>query len=131
MSINFLEIEVDRILYIMKISSNQEAEATFCLTVFSIQIYAKNIVVTCLNPNVHTFIDLLSSDSENTSNFKYSYVLNPLPLSHTILNFNDPSEDSFWKTLWEKEKMLVTSIFSFSHHVFCSIKGKFHHMHHI
>ena len=23
-----------------------------------------------------------------------------------------------WKTLWEKEKMLVTSIFSFSHSVF-------------
>ena len=28
------------------------------------------------------------------------------------------------KTLWEKEKMLVTSIFSFSHNIFYSIKGK-------
>ena len=29
-----------------------------------------------------------------------------------------------WKTLWEKKKMLVTSIFSSSHSVFRSIKEK-------
>ena len=33
-----------------------------------------------------------------------------------------------WKTLWEKNKMLVTSIFSFSRSVFrnwdCSVKSK-------
>ena len=31
------------------------------------------------------------------------------------------------KTLWEKEKMLVASIFSFSHNVFNPIKDKNHH----
>ena len=31
------------------------------------------------------------------------------------------------KTLWEKEKMLVTSIFSFSHSVFYSVKEINHH----
>ena len=31
------------------------------------------------------------------------------------------------KTLWEKEKMLVTSIFSFSHNIFIPIKDKNHH----
>ena len=32
-----------------------------------------------------------------------------------------------YDTLWEKEKMLVTSISSFSHNVFYSIKDKFRH----
>ena len=31
------------------------------------------------------------------------------------------------KTLWEKEKMLVTSIFSFSHSVFYPIKNRNHY----
>ena len=32
------------------------------------------------------------------------------------------------KTLWEKEKMLVTSIFSFSNNVFYSIKERNHNL---
>ena len=36
-----------------------------------------------------------------------------------------------WKTLWEKEKMLVTSIFSISHSVFYSIKERNHHFNNI
>ena len=36
----------------------------------------------------------------------------------TILTFNDPQERRLLKTLWDKEKMLVTSIFSFSHNIF-------------
>ena len=55
---------------------------------------------------------------------------NILYLYHTILTFNDPNpfQDKPWflcacsrsllKTLWEKEKLLVTSKFSFSHSVF-------------
>ena len=42
-----------------------------------------------------------------------------LILYHTIPTFNDPE-----KRLWKKEKMLATSIFSFSHNVFNSIKDK-------
>ena len=41
-----------------------------------------------------------------------------LPEYHTIPTFNDPQTESLLKTLWEKEKMLVTSIFSFSLNVF-------------
>ena len=38
---------------------------------------------------------------------------------HTILTFNDPEKRSLLlKTLWEREKMLVTSIFSLSGNVF-------------
>ena len=37
-----------------------------------------------------------------------------LTLYHTIPTFNDPVKRAFKKTLWKKEKMLVTSIFSFS-----------------
>ena len=40
-------------------------------------------------------------------------------LYHTIPRFNDnEGELSILKTLWEKEKMLADSIFSFSHNVF-------------
>ena len=42
---------------------------------------------------------------------------------HTISIFL-PKEKGILKTLWEKEKMLVTSIFSFSHSVFYPIREK-------
>ena len=38
-------------------------------------------------------------------------------------------ERNLFKTLWEKEKMLVTSIFSFSHNVFYIIKDRNYHRH--
>ena len=58
------------------------------------------------------------------------YESNTLPLSHTGLPFNPlPNNTTFqhtkdiqlWKTLWEKEKLLVVSNFSFSHNVFYPI----------
>ena len=45
-------------------------------------------------------------------------IFNPLPHNH---NFQWPCIKSFLKTLREKEKILVTSIFSFSHNVFYCI----------
>ena len=51
--------------------------------------------------------------------------------SNAIEPFNTPSrlftakKETFLKTLWEKEKMLGTSIFSFSHNVFCPYQNKF------
>ena len=33
-------------------------------------------------------------------------------------NFKDPEGRKLLKTLWEKEKMMISSIFSFSHNVF-------------
>ena len=42
-------------------------------------------------------------------------VFNPFPLNDT---FWRPWETSFLKTLWEKEKLLVMSNFSFAHSVF-------------
>ena len=42
-----------------------------------------------------------------------------LTLYHTIPTFNDPERGYiFLKTFWEKEKMLVTSIFLFSQNVY-------------
>ena len=43
-----------------------------------------------------------------------------LSLYHTIPTFNTCENRKLLKTLWEKEKMLVTSIFSISHNVFYS-----------
>ena len=51
-----------------------------------------------------------------------------LTLYHTILTFNDPQERILLKTMWKKEKMLVTSIFSFSHNVFYPIKDRNHYL---
>ena len=44
---------------------------------------------------------------------------------NTIQAFNHPGKVSLMKTLWEKKKMLVTSIFSFSHNDFNPTRGKF------
>ena len=52
------------------------------------------------------------------------YVLNPFPNKPWFLRV---CSTGLSKTLWEKEKMLVTSIFSFSHSVFYSIKEINHH----
>ena len=41
-----------------------------------------------------------------------------LALYHIIPTFNDPEIESFWKQCGKRRKMLVTSIFSFSHYVF-------------
>ena len=42
-------------------------------------------------------------------------IFNPFPNKHWFLRV---CSKSLWKTLWEKEKMLVTSNFSFDHSVF-------------
>ena len=52
-------------------------------------------------------------------------------LYHTILNFNNAKEKNLLKTLWEKEKMLVTSIFSFSRNVFYPSQKEFLCLSHI
>ena len=45
-----------------------------------------------------------------------------LTLYHTILSFNDPKP---FENILKKEKMLETSIFSFSYNVFYPSKNKF------
>ena len=52
----------------------------------------------------------------------------PLIHSHTNDTFWRVWERSRFKTLWEKEKMLVTSIFSLFHNVFYSIKDRNYHL---
>ena len=53
--------------------------------------------------------------------YMYSYIpcLNTFPHNDT---FWWPLETSLLKTLWEKEKLLVTSNFSFSHSIFYQFK---------
>ena len=55
----------------------------------------------------------LEKSSENT--FLYGKELTH---SHTMTPFDAPGKQAFLKTLWEKEKLLVMSNFSFSHSVF-------------
>ena len=45
-------------------------------------------------------------------------------LYHTIPTFNDTEEEGFGKHWGEKEKMLVTSIFSFSRSVFSTLSKR-------
>ena len=49
---------------------------------------------------------------------KKHYGSTTLTLSQTSPGFYMSEGEVFWKTLWEKEKLLVTSNFSFSHCVF-------------
>ena len=46
-------------------------------------------------------------------------------LYHSIPTFDDPRKRSLLKSWWEKEKMLVTSIFSFAHNVFYPFHEEF------
>ena len=52
-----------------------------------------------------------------------------LTLYHTILTF--PLQRSLLNTLWEKDKMLVNSIFSFSHNVFYPSQNTFQSFSHV
>ena len=44
--------------------------------------------------------------------------INQLTHSHTMTLFDAPGKQAFLKALWEMDKLLVTSNFSFSHSVF-------------
>ena len=44
----------------------------------------------------------------------------------THTDFYRPFKRSLLERMWEKEKMLVTRIFSFSHIIFCPVKDRNH-----
>ena len=48
--------------------------------------------------------------------------------SHTMTPFDVSGKEAFFENIVGKEKMLVTSIFSFSHNVFYSIKDRNYHL---
>ena len=50
---------------------------------------------------------------------------------HTIPAFFNPVKGCLMKIFWEKEEMLVTSIFSFSHNVFYLSQNEFQFFSHI
>ena len=52
-------------------------------------------------------------------------LFSSLTLYHTIPTFNNLEKEAFLKPLWEKKKMLLTSIFTFSHNVFYPFQSKF------
>ena len=80
--------------------------STSCFTTWFIFLVTWQIVVT-------PWGGILSV--ELLTDFLFSYIINPFPHNDT---FWLPWETSLLKTLWEKEKLLVTSNFSFSHSVF-------------
>ena len=95
-------------------------------------------------PNKTWFLRVCCTSLENTSNFSFSRsIFYPFgELSSIFIKFKvivcklfqfgrvknllcGRGLRSLLKTLWEKEKMLVTSIFSFSHNVFYPSLNKF------
>ena len=48
--------------------------------------------------------------------FSFSRMFSNLTLNHIITTLNDLEKESLLKTEWEKEKILVTSIFSSPEH---------------
>ena len=67
----------------------------------------------------------MRSDSNSFFTDKQELGMSYLTLFHTILTFNNPEKEAFWKALWVKEKILLTSVFSFSHSVFYSFQQEF------
>ena len=60
-----------------------------------------------------------------------SFIYNKLTLYLKMMIFDTLDEKSLLKTLWKKEKMLLSSIFSFFHNVFYPTKEKFNLLSHI
>ena len=58
-------------------------------------------------------------------------INNSLTLYHTVPTFNDSEKEVFRKHCGKRRKMLVTSIFSFSHNVFELIKNRSHYSNNI
>ena len=56
--------------------------------------------------------------------------MNVYPLKHNVA-LSCPSERRLLKSYWEKKKILITSIFSFSHNVFNLIQDKCCHLGHL
>ena len=75
-------------------------------------------------PNIHDIYSVSMTQMTQSSNFVIQIYLLSLRINQLINPF--PHNDAFWrpwetsllKTLWKKEKLLVTSNFSFSHSVF-------------
>ena len=68
---------------------------------------------------------------ENGRNVDHQHFLFITYFFTTKSQFKQPKKRSLLKTLWEKEKMLVTSIFSFSLNVFYPIKDRNKHLSYI
>ena len=66
---------------------------------------------------------LMDTNSISPVNIDINTFVNPL--EHCD-EFWHSTGDSLLKTLWEKEKLLVTSIFSFSHNVFNPMAHNFY-----
>ena len=81
------------------------------------------IALTHCSLRYHT-ISLPNDNILDNSKFK-TFAGDNLTLYHTIPTFNDLEEETFGKHCGEKEKMLVTSIFFFSHNVFYHPQHKF------
>ena len=71
---------------------------------------------------IFIFVDCYN---ENLTGSKKIFILINLNLLRQNDNFRRTRKKSLLKTMWEKKKMLVTSIFFFSHNVFYLMKHNF------
>ena len=94
----------------------QENEAYFANITNLIEMTVGRLGALVLNGGGECFQGFLCNIEEKKGQtfFKGIYLTH----SHTMTPFDAPWETSLLKTLWEKEKLLVTSNFSFSHSVF-------------
>ena len=70
----------------------------------------------------HCLLFFIFCMSKDNPTFWFSLLVNPFPHKDT---FWRPWETSLLKTLWEKEKLLITSNFSFTHRVFYQFRELF------
>ena len=129
------------------INKTDNSKCTFArnMTLFGLTCYSQALAPTC-DVLVSFFLKISIFLVIQSFNFKTVWkrakeVINPFSvkrgLNASITSF--PHNPDFWwpyirsllKILWEKEKMLVTSIFSFSHDVFYPSKNNFQFWSHI
>ena len=75
------------------------------------------------------YLDCLPLNRKTSATAVFMKVKKVMKNTHTLrtlysidTHFNASTTRSFWKTLFEKKKLLVTSNFFFSHNVFYSIR---------
>ena len=82
-------------------------------------IHVSAFVHGCVHPSVRLsgFVQTITTIFMDRFQSSLAHLFS-LTHSHTITPFDTPAKQALLKTLWEKEKLLVTSNFSFFHSVF-------------
>ena len=99
---------------------DRNSDLRFSTSTVPTELWASTLYYNQLNLLLESSFDIPKVDWQSI--FK---LLNPLLYRYSFWRINNRQ---LLKTLWEKEKLLITINFSFSHNVFNSIRYLYHHL---